>query len=88
MARPGQTAVHTVATGDEDKSVSKTHLEFGLTDSSLWVADRGSTNGSSIRRADGQAQQLVAGEPVVITPGETVIFGNRWFQVAREGAHG
>ncbi|MBB2921417.1 RDD family protein [Cellulomonas cellasea] len=61
---------------DPGRSVSKTHLQLGLDERGLWVADRGSTNGTLVTLADGQ--QIVCGvdQRVRVPLGSTVSFGD------------
>jgi uncharacterized RDD family membrane protein YckC len=61
---------------DPGRSVSKTHLQLGVDDLGLWVADRGSTNGTLVTLADGQ--QIVCGveQRVRVPLGSTVSFGD------------
>ncbi|MGZ0711561.1 RDD family protein (plasmid) [Coraliomargarita sp. W4R53] len=61
---------------DEGKSVSKTHVGLFLSDASLTVVDRGSTNGSTVVRA-GEERTLIAGESVEVEDGDTITFGDR-----------
>ena len=45
---PGERFDHVVTVTDPGRSVSKTHLEFGVEDGRLWIADRYSGNGTVI----------------------------------------
>jgi hypothetical protein len=97
-------AVHGVAllgrnpagTGDEQlirfvdpaRSVSKTHLQLGVDDSGLWVADRGSTNGTLVTLADGQQIVCGADQRVRVPVGSTVSFGDCGLRVVRVPAEG
>src|SRR3954447_6339540 len=49
VAQPTETFDQLVHVDDRGLSVSKTHLEFGQHDGSLWIADRFSGNGTLIR---------------------------------------
>jgi hypothetical protein len=77
----GDPADGLVAIDDESRSLSKTHLEFGVDGAGIWVSDRGSTNGSDLWGADGVKRRLVTGERVVVHPGDTVRIGSRRFIV-------
>jgi hypothetical protein len=59
-----------------DDSVSKTHLSFGVDEDGAWVADRHSTNGSSILALNGTSRALVPGERVRVHEGESIRCGN------------
>lgn len=72
---------HVVQVSDPARSVSKTHLEFGVEDGRLWVVDRGSTNGSVLLRPDGTRRRLVPGVRTVVAVGAVVEFGDRRFEV-------
>jgi hypothetical protein len=78
---PAQEAgvVHLVAVDDPDRSISKTHLAFGLEpgDGRLWVADRGSINGTILVDPDGVRAALPHGTRAVVERGWTVRFGRR-----------
>jgi hypothetical protein len=71
---------------DPGRSVSKTHLQLGVDDHGLWVADRGSTNGTLVTLADGQ--QIVCGvdQRVRVPLGSTVSFGDCGLRVVRPPA--
>lgn len=82
--RPGETVDRAVPLPSEDLSLSKTHAQLQVgADGSLLVTDRGSTNGSALVR-DGAVEQLPAGRPVAVRPGDTVVLGDRRLTVARE----
>lgn len=68
---------------DPGRSVSKTHLQIGVADGAVWVADRGSTNGTLVTLADGQ--QIVCGpeQHVRLPVGATVSFGNCGLRLVR-----
>ncbi|WP_258723681.1 RDD family protein [Cellulomonas sp. NS3] len=72
----GTGAEQLVRVVDPGRSVSKTHLQLGVDDRGLWVADRGSTNGTLVTLADGQ--QIVCGveQRVRVPLGSTVSFGD------------
>ncbi|MDM8084136.1 RDD family protein [Cellulomonas cellasea] len=68
---------------DPGRSVSKTHLQIGIDGGAVWVADRGSTNGTLVTLADGQ--QIVCGpeQHVRLPVGATVSFGNCGLRLVR-----
>jgi uncharacterized RDD family membrane protein YckC len=70
-----------IAVAGDTLSVSKTHLEFGVDAGHVWVADRGSTNGSAIVREDGAEYPLDPGERITVVPGDRVRVGTRVFAV-------
>ena len=73
---------HVVAIDDPARSLSKTHLAFGLAGpGELWVADRGSTNGTVVVRPDGAAATLPAGMRGVVTVGWSLRLGERTVRV-------
>jgi pSer/pThr/pTyr-binding forkhead associated (FHA) protein len=64
-------------------SVSKTHAQVVLApDGTLVVTDRGSTNGSVLRR-QGVAKRLTAGRPATLLDGDVVNLGDRTMTVVR-----
>lgn len=78
-----------IALGTAHPSVSKTHLSFGREGDRLWIADRGSTNGTRLRRhaAGGEVGGEVAcpaGERVDVAPGDTVLLGDAAVLVVRD----
>jgi hypothetical protein len=81
MPAAGVAAAHLVPIPDPELSVSKTHLEFGLNGRELWIRDRGSTNGTVIRHADGSVDTAAPGIQMAVKTGETVKFGDRSFSV-------
>jgi uncharacterized RDD family membrane protein YckC len=81
VAPGGDPADLLIALSGDTLSISKTHLEFGVDNGSVWVADRGSTNGSAIVRGDGAEYPLEAGERITVVPGDRVRVGTRLFSV-------
>ena len=76
----GARATHLVTLTDRSRSVSRTHLEFGLADAGLWVRDRHSTNGSEIE-FDGRRTHLEPGRAVAVRPMSTIHLGGRCIRV-------
>ena len=60
-------------------ALSKTHAALGRSESGLWIMDRGSTNGTQVRRSDGTIEDLAPGQRRTISPDETVLLaGSVW----------
>jgi hypothetical protein len=68
---------------DPGRSVSKTHLQVGLDTAGVWVADRGSTNGTLVTLADGAQIVCGPGQRVRLPAGATVSFGDCGLRVVR-----
>jgi serine/threonine protein phosphatase PrpC len=75
-AAAGESVEHLVALADDGLSLSRTHLEFGIGESGLWVRDRASTNGSAIEVA-GRRTPMEPGLPVGAPSGCTIHMGAR-----------
>lgn len=73
--RPGERAVTLLNVQDPGRSVSKTHLALGLDEHGMWVADRGSTNGSLVTLPDGQRIVCFPEQPIRLSPGTSVHLG-------------
>jgi pSer/pThr/pTyr-binding forkhead associated (FHA) protein len=67
-----------VALADDSRSVSRTHLEFGIGESGLWVRDCGSTNGSHIE-VNGQRKPIDV--PLAAPSGSVIHLGARRVRV-------
>jgi uncharacterized RDD family membrane protein YckC len=80
--------VQLVRVADPTRSVSKTHLQIGVEPTGVWVADRGSTNGTVVTLPDGG--QVVCGvdQQVRIRVGSTVVFGDCSMRLVRVPAAG
>lgn len=72
----GETGFTMIAIDDPSRSVSKTHLAVTRHGDRLAVADRGSTNGSSIVRG-GAERPLAPGESVPVEARDIIHFGDR-----------
>ncbi len=84
QAREGESVRHVVRLGSDDLSLSKTHAQCRVaSDGALVVMDRGSTNGSVLRRGE-MVRDLHAGRPATLLEGDRVAFGDRVMLVARE----
>jgi hypothetical protein len=82
--RAGEAVVHLVPVEDPQRSLSKTHLQFGLDDRGLWVRDRGSTNGTAVRTPDGARQPCPPDTPVPVAAGSTLLIGDHEVPVGRK----
>ncbi len=83
-ARQGEPVRHLVPLPSGDMSLSKTHAQIHLApDGVLVVMDRGSTNGSVLRRGK-VSRVLSAGKPTTLIDGDRVRFGDREMSVVRE----
>jgi uncharacterized RDD family membrane protein YckC len=81
--REGEQGARLVGLPSTDMSVSKTHAQVVLApDGTLVVTDRGSTNGSVLRR-QGVAKRLTAGRPATLLDGDVVNLGDRTMTVVR-----
>ncbi|MCS5722591.1 FHA domain-containing protein [Herbiconiux sp. CPCC 203407] len=78
---PGERFDYLVQVVDPERSVSKTHLAFGVDEGELWVADRGSSNGTRVGLDLVDPRELVAGERVRVPRGTRVGIGDQWFDV-------
>jgi FHA domain len=79
--RPGENPGALVIVTDPQRSVSKTHLAVGLDDAGVWVADRGSTNGTVVTLPDGQRILCVPERRVRLALGASVAFGDAVFRL-------
>lgn len=73
--REGEHVEHLLTIPDPHRSVSKTHLSFGLDQGRLWVEDRGSTNGSALLAGDGSRTELVPGRKTEPTQDAVLVLG-------------
>jgi uncharacterized RDD family membrane protein YckC len=81
--RPGEEGARLVGLPSSDMSVSKTHAQVAVApDGALVVTDRGSTNGSVLRR-QGVTKPLTAGRPATLLDGDVVNLGDRTMTVVR-----
>lgn len=81
VAQPGESFDQLVAITDPGRSVSKTHLEFGLEGDELWLCDRYSGNGTIVRPPVGAMRQLEAGRRYRVARGTRVEIGDQFFDV-------
>jgi hypothetical protein len=78
---PGERFDYLVQIVDPERSVSKTHLAFGVEEGELWIADRGSSNGTRVGLDLVDPVELTAGERVRVPRGTRVGIGDQWFDV-------
>ncbi|MBF0686435.1 MAG: RDD family protein [Cellulomonas sp.] len=82
-AEDGEDILHVIVLNDAARSLSRVHAEFGPQgataeeDSAIWVADRGSTNGTVVIDPAGTARVLPAGTRALVGAGWTVRLGDR-----------
>lgn len=81
MPAEGEQVDRRLAVGNESRGVSKTHLALQVSDGTLTVVDRRSTNGVRIVRAGGEVITCVPGEPTGTEPHDRIAFGGRWLEV-------
>jgi len=74
---PGQL----VAFPDPERSVSRTHLTFTVTDAGMTITDAGSGNGTRIT-TNGSTEDCVPGTPYDVTAGARVDVGFEFFIIA------
>lgn len=82
LPQPDEIFDELIRVADADRSVSKTHLEFGQHDGEFWVSDRVSGNGTVIRRPGETAEQLEPGRRYVLPRGTRVEIADHSFSVA------
>ncbi|ANF30589.1 hypothetical protein A0130_01890 [Leifsonia xyli] len=82
ITQPGEHVDQLIVLSDPTRSVSKTHLEFGLEGDELWICDRYSGNGTVAHPLGGVARQCEAGRRYRVTRGTRVEIGDQWFDVS------
>jgi uncharacterized RDD family membrane protein YckC len=84
-ARPGEDSAELVKLADETRTVSKSHLALNVDSAGgLLVADRSSTNGSTVTTADGVTTACVPEQAVRVAEGSVVSMGDHWLTVRRD----
>ncbi|TAM67619.1 MAG: zinc ribbon domain-containing protein [Microbacteriaceae bacterium] len=81
MAQPGEAFAQLVSIADTQRSVSKTHLEFGIDTGELWVCDRYSANGTVIRLPGGVPRICEPGRRYRVQRGARVDIGDQYLDV-------
>jgi hypothetical protein len=64
-------------------AVYKTLLHVLTDGAGIWVTDRNSTNGRAVTMPDGRRTPLQPAVPAFVSPGSTVHFGDRSFQLGQ-----
>lgn len=82
ITQPGEQVDQLIAVDDPARSVSKTHLEFGVEAGELWICDRYSGNGTVAHPLGGVARLCEAGRRYRVTRGTRVEIGDQWFDVS------
>jgi len=77
----GESQAQLLPVADPGRTISKTHLHLLTDGAGVWVTDRHSTNGSAVTTPDGMRTALQPGVPAFVSPGTTVHFGDRTFNV-------
>ena len=83
--RDGEQVAVAVPINDLQRSVSKTHAALRWDGRSLWLTDRGSTNGTVVVGPSGHAQQLRPWEELAVQPGSTIQLGDQTVTVTFPG---
>jgi len=81
FAQPGERFDQLVSIADHERSVSKTHLEFGVENGDLWICDRYSANGTVIIPPAGGPHRCEPGRRYRVPRGGRVEIGDHWFDV-------
>jgi predicted component of type VI protein secretion system len=81
VAADGERVDYLVQIVDPHRSVSKTHLEFGVDGDTLWIADRGSANGTRFNLDLLEPIELSPGERMRVPRGTRIGIGDQWFDV-------
>lgn len=82
IAQPGEPVGQVVQITDPGRSVSKTHLEFGLEAGELWICDRYSGNGTIIHASGAGARLCEPGRRYRVGRGTRVEIGDQYFDVS------
>lgn len=82
IAQPGESVPQVVQISDPERSVSKTHLEFGLEAGELWICDRYSGNGTVIYPPGARPRRCEPGRRYRVTRGSRVEIGDQYFDVS------
>lgn len=72
----GEEFEHLIVVTDPGRSVSKTHLELGVDNSEIWVADRNSGNGSIIREPGVVPRRAQPGTKYPVVRGTRIDIGD------------
>lgn len=72
----GEEFEHLIVVSDPGRSVSKTHLEFGVDGNELWIADRNSGNGTIVREPGVVPRRAQPGTHYTVVRGTRLNFGD------------
>ncbi len=78
----GELFEHLIVVTDPGRSVSKTHLEFGVREGELWISDRNSGNGSIIREPGVVPRRAQPGTHYVVSRGTRVDIGDLFLTIS------
>lgn len=81
VAANAEAGEHLIIVTDPDRTVSKTHLEFGIEAGSFWICDRFSGNGTTVHEPGRPARRLVPGRRYRIERGTVIGIGEQSFSV-------
>ncbi|HWU48198.1 MAG TPA: zinc-ribbon domain-containing protein [Humibacter sp.] len=81
IAQPGERFDQLVSVADTGRSVSKTHLEYGIQGGELWIGDRYSANGTCIVDASGAVRRCEPGRRYRVPRGARVEMGDQYIDV-------
>jgi len=73
---------HLIIVTDPDRTVSKTHLEFGIEAGDFWICDRFSGNGTTVQEPGHPPRRLIPGRRYRIFRGTVVGIGEQAFTLA------
>lgn len=79
---PGELVALLVPLSDPARTVSKTHLGFGVDAGRFWVNDRFSANGTWIVAAGGERRRCEPGRRCPVDRGDRVEIGGQSFSVS------
>jgi len=77
----GERCDHLVEIDDPQRTLSRTHVRFGIEGAGFWLADAGSGNGTVLVLPNGSSTMLAAEQRVMVPSGSTVRIGGRSFTV-------
>jgi hypothetical protein len=81
VAQPGESFDQLLTLADPTRSVSKTHLEFGVESGELWVLDRFSSNGTTLVAPDGRRTVCEPGRRYRVARGSRIEVGDQHLMV-------
>lgn len=82
VAQPGESVPQVIQISDPGRSVSKTHLEFGIEAGELWVCDRYSGNGTLVYPVGARPRRCEPGRRYRVARGSRVEIGDQYFDVS------